>query len=493
MIIIPLTGRLSRKNIPWITIGLILINTFVFFIVQHGERYKLNQAISYYLNSGLANIECPRYLQYLKERNTDGNTIRLREDVRLKPEELIRLYFMMQRDDEFMERLSSEKVITPDEPIYQTWKELRGNFKRLLFRIPVYRYGFIPAEPTPLSLISYMFLHGSFMHLLGNMIFLWLAGSVLESGWSRSIYLFFYVICGILACISFGLINSHSRLPLIGASGAISGLVGGMMVSYGTARIKIFYSFGFYFDYKRIPGLLLLPAWILKELFQLFFSSIQNIAFIAHIGGIIAGAGLGYLNVRVLKRLKMEVFDENTSEKTSKILEQALKRMENLDFNAAKGLLEEVLQIDPENRSALERLYEIEKHRSNQRSYHDISLRYLKYLSREPDDHEELIKVYREFIRTVKPDTIDLGLLYDIGMIFLKTNHLKEAESIMAIILKRDPEFKKLPAGLLRLGQGNLKAGNVRKASGIFRLIINRFPDSPESRIATQLIRSPKS
>ncbi len=492
MIIIPLTGRLSRENFPWITLSLILINCFVFLVFQGSDTKNFEEALGYYLKSGLARIECSRYVDYVRSHGKLSKLSFLKSKKKYSRVDLLRIYSKMTNDDRFMDMLLSDRIIRPGDDIYPKWKMLRNNFRKKLSRVVGYHYAFIPARPRPLTFVTHMFLHGSFMHLFGNMIFLWLVGSVLEAGWDRVIYVPFYFLSGIAAALTFLVFNLHSHIPCLGASGAISGLLGGMMVSYGRARIKVFYSLGFYFDYKRIPAIILLPAWILKEILELLFSTFVHVAYMAHVGGLVAGSAMGYLNLKVLKMVDGKVFEEDPSEKVADLLEQALRKMESLHLEEAGKLIRQVLEIDPRNGQALNRLYEIEKQNPGSVEFQRAATRYMSYLCKMPSEEKELLRVYREYTRTSSYPKIEPDLLHEISMVFVKSGYLEEAEKIMAVFLKKNPAYKMLPVGLLKLGQGYLKNGKVKKGLGVLKLVHERYPHSSESKIAGQLLCAPR-
>ena len=105
------------------------------------------------------------------------------------------------------------------------------------------KYAFIPAHPTLVSLITANFLHGGWLHFIGNMWFLWLAGAVLEDTWGRLIYPAFYLIAGVLALQVHAMANPGSFTPTIGASGAIAGLMGAFLVRFPTTKIEMGYLF----------------------------------------------------------------------------------------------------------------------------------------------------------------------------------------------------------------------------------------------------------
>ncbi len=143
--------------------------------------------------------------------------------------------------------------------------------------------------PTYMTLISSMFLHGGWMHLIGNMTYLYIFGDNIEDALGKIKFLFFYVFCGIFAGLSQALIDINSEIPMIGASGAISGILGAYLVLFPKKDIKVFFWFLIFIKIIRIPAMYVIGFWILLQFFSLNNSEETNIAYVAHIGGFVSG------------------------------------------------------------------------------------------------------------------------------------------------------------------------------------------------------------
>jgi membrane associated rhomboid family serine protease len=144
------------------------------------------------------------------------------------------------------------------------------------------------------NVITSMFMHGSIMHLLGNMWFLWIFGNNIEDYCGRFRFLFFYLLCGIIATLSYAFFNIHSRIPLLGASGAISGVLGAYLVLFPSARILTLVPLGIFSRTMRLPAWIFLIIWFgFQFLSQVIMTQSQasggGVAFLAHIGGFVAG------------------------------------------------------------------------------------------------------------------------------------------------------------------------------------------------------------
>ncbi len=490
MLIIPLTGKISKQNPPIATILLILINCFVFFIFQWGDDEKYRKAFEFYLESGLAKMEVTRYRDYLIDTQAERSIPLSSRQKELGDDAFMRLYPKMQRDKVFMNKLLNDKIITTEDPDYGPWKSLRIHFEAMKAQTVAQKYGFKPATRNFVTTFTHMFLHASFMHLLGNMVFLWLVGCVLELGCGRAFYVALYLLSGVAAVWLFGLVYMSSSTPLVGASGAISGLMGAFTVLYGKKKIKVFYSFGFYFNYAKLAGIVLLPVWVGKEIFQLLFGGFSHVAYVAHIGGLASGAILGFLNLKFLGQTNEEVFGEDPREKIPHLLEGAMQRIGKLDMDGARPLLEEILEIDPHNKNALTHLFNIDKLNPRDERFHKTASRLFHHLTNDSKAHQTLYATYKEYRRLSKKLKLSPELIFRIASAFSANGYVDESAKIMAMFLKNRPGYQELPTGILRLGQAYLKTGMKKRGKKCLQIVCQRFPGSAESKIARQLLTS---
>ncbi|MEK7279729.1 MAG: rhomboid family intramembrane serine protease [Nitrospirota bacterium] len=143
-----------------------------------------------------------------------------------------------------------------------------------------------------LTVITSMFLHGGFFHLLSNMLYLWVFGNNIEDSMGHFRFIVFYAICGSVAVFAHALINQGSTLPMIGASGAISGVLGAYLILFPRARVLTLLPLGFFMQVVKIPALFFLGFWIAFQIINSTFSigkGGDGIAWFAHIGGFLAG------------------------------------------------------------------------------------------------------------------------------------------------------------------------------------------------------------
>lgn len=156
------------------------------------------------------------------------------------------------------------------------------------------RSGAVPAAAYP-TLFSSMFIHGGWFHLLGNMLYLWIFGDNVEDLTGRGGFLLFYLISGLAATGTHIVLNPASQLPLVGASGAIAGVLGGYLILFPRARVLTLIPLGIFSRLIAVPAVLFLPLWFVFQLFSglgTLGGDAAGVAFWAHVGGFVAGAAL---------------------------------------------------------------------------------------------------------------------------------------------------------------------------------------------------------
>ena len=153
----------------------------------------------------------------------------------------------------------------------------------------------------PQVLLTSMFLHGGWFHVGGNMLYLWIFGDNVEDRLGHVRFLFFYLVCGVLAGLTHVVANPHSPMPTIGASGAVAGVLGAYFLLYPRARVLTLLPLGIYFPIIELPAFFFLGFWLLiQSVSGLASLAVRGevaggIAWWAHIGGFAVGAALGLL------------------------------------------------------------------------------------------------------------------------------------------------------------------------------------------------------
>jgi len=179
-----------------------------------------------------------------------------------------------------------------------------------------YLFGFIPAVlfgnaqlegqwiPASTTIITSMFLHGGWLHLIGNMLYLWIFGDNIEDRIGRGRFLVFYLVCGGVAALGQGLADPQSEIPMIGASGAISGVLGAYLVLYPRAKVLVLLPLLIFITTVRVPALVVLGIWFAGQLLSSLIAAPGSggVAFAAHVGGFVAGVVLIRLFLRGRRR-----------------------------------------------------------------------------------------------------------------------------------------------------------------------------------------------
>jgi len=179
-----------------------------------------------------------------------------------------------------------------------------------------YSYGLIPSVlmnnnqlpmdlyeiPSWITIFTSMFMHGGFMHLIGNMLYMWIFADNIEDSLGPSKFLIFYLLAGIGAAMTQVLMDTYSQVPMVGASGAIGGVLGAYLINYPNAKVLVLIPFGFFSQLIKIKALYVLGLWFVLQ----FISSGGGVAYAAHIGGFISGIILIlFFNKKIRKKNKI--------------------------------------------------------------------------------------------------------------------------------------------------------------------------------------------
>jgi membrane associated rhomboid family serine protease len=259
MIIVPVANSAYIRRRPYVTLGIIALNTAV------------------WLCGFLAPAPRAPIVEY----------VRTVEDLRAR-------YGLPFEDRLIFElRLSRGHVLPGNHPDYRRWREsareaeaaqtegMNGYLAQTL--------GYTPDRGFDFRLLTAIFLHGDFMHLLMNMLFLFLVGCNVEDGWGRGKFLLFYLVSGVAANLAHYASEPTGDLPLVGASGAVSAVMGAFVVFHTTTKIKFFWWF-ILFGFFELPAVAAIAAWfVLQVLSGVVFHLDSVVAYWAHIGGFLFG------------------------------------------------------------------------------------------------------------------------------------------------------------------------------------------------------------
>ena len=161
-----------------------------------------------------------------------------------------------------------------------------------------------------LTIFTSMFMHGSWMHLIGNMVFLWIFGDNIEDSMGHKKFIVFYFVSGICAALLQAIIDPSSDIPMIGASGAIAGVLGSYLVLHPKANVNVLFWLFIFITVIKVPAFIVLSLWIISQFFSASIGSEGGVAYYAHIGGFIGGA----LLISFFKDSHVRLFQEGNSQ-----------------------------------------------------------------------------------------------------------------------------------------------------------------------------------
>jgi membrane associated rhomboid family serine protease len=485
---LPFDRKPDWRNPPYITLILILINSVIFVLYQSHDSEQFNDAYNFYIDSKLPELEIPQYIRYLNKNSHKKDASKIKEilyDKNTDHFNLQLIIFDMLADGGFKNALEKNEIIKPDNKNYIKWKLLRDQFSDKLNAIPGYRYALFASEPKYLDFITYQFLHADWAHLIGNMIFLFIFGFVLESALNRPVYLISYILAGVGSGLFYVYLDPNSAVASIGASGSISGLVGMYTVIFAFRKIRFFYYVLFYFNYVTAPAIILLPLWLIYEL-SLQWWGPENINNIAHIGGLLTGVIISIF-IKYFTRLVNVNYINQIDDSKSYLSDynKALNFVSKLEFDQATTILQKLHETNPNDIDVQFQLYNIAKHNPSSDLYHRQARNILSMANPNENNIKMLYTIYTEYSHTAKPPKLSANLLFTLATKFVDSPYITEAENIILFLLNKRPEFEKIPKGLALLVTNYKIQGNESKLNKYFDILKQQYPDSSEAKQTT--------
>jgi len=467
MLFIPLEKNIDWKRPPVITIALIVINVILYFGFQLNDDENYSDAMQYYFESGLSDIEAPYYVEYQKNKNKLLSLFssKQQEKKKLSKKERYSLFSDMQNDGEFLLKLESDQIIKRDDESYKKWKTFSEEFNRRRNKATFYSYGLKSYKVSLGTLFSHMFLHANFEHLFWNMVFLFVFGFSVEMILGWKIYLTTYLLAGIGSGLFYTFLEPNSAIPGIGASGAISGLTGMYTVLFGLRKIRFFYFVFVFFDTVKAPALIILPLWLGYELYNHYFIP-TNINNLAHAGGLISGALIAYLAKKFHRGIDNEYMDENNEKEIfDKLYAEALSLIAALKVDKAKTLLIQLNQDYPENIEVFKQLFNLAKFTPDSNEFHNYANKILSSSEDNPQTNKIILEVYNEYISKAKPGPkLKIDLMVKLGYRFLKSNYLDDAEKIILLLINNKVKHKDIST-VMQILINKYSATNSEKAN----------------------------
>ncbi|MFH1258783.1 MAG: rhomboid family intramembrane serine protease [Elusimicrobiota bacterium] len=370
-IILPFGRNTTLTKFPWFTVGLILINLVIFAFTWPRERHFSNEGVSsgeladlaYKLTDILlapdSAVPEPTKTLLISEKTKEGFPTPVVEEI-----------FRSVQEGKLG---SSNKIQYKWGLFYPRYRAMReslsdglGNHDSLFFK-----YGFMTVKKLFPNIITYQFLHVGFFHVFFNMLFLWLVGCNIEERWGPTLFVSLYLLGGVAAALLQYQMYPEGRVPMVGASGSVSAIMGAFLVRHAMVKIKMFYFIMvIYFRYGvfEMPAWVALPLWFFQQLFMglMTVKSTPQIGYWAHIGGFVFGALGGVLIRKSGLGNPWEEAADRTPIALNLKLDKARAALVLNDLDEAEKLFKEITGADTQKLKAQEgllRIYEMRNDR----------------------------------------------------------------------------------------------------------------------------------
>lgn len=467
MIILPTEKRFNWNNPPFILCLLIFLNVCIYFFYQSGDDAKTDKSIELYLDAGLLEKEWEPYLAFLKESGKAEEIKELQHAFSDGYKDYVA--YAILADKKFTANVGSRTMELYGEYKQEGMWQKRERAAAIFNSTSALSFGLIPNDIGVVNLFAYQFLHGDEMHLFGNLFFLVVCGFAVEAAIGHWLFLLFYLLSGLAGGLAFAATDFNGSQPLIGASGAISGVMAMYLWVFRLKKIEFFYWFYMLVGYIRLPALMILPLYIGIEIFQFFINQDSNVAFMAHAGGFVSAS----LMMGILLWWKPETMNEDYIEEDQTInpyqqkLAEVFRAMETGQFPLASKRLQE-MTTEYGNRFELDLLqYQLMKTHPSEQLNNTVK----KVLSHTKLNTAELRrqeKVWNE--NTDLQKNLSEDELLKIGMRFSALDGLASAEQIFSRLNEKNSNNQMMGVFARKLAVSFEKLRHKEKASYYSRL-----------------------
>jgi membrane associated rhomboid family serine protease len=462
---IPLENRPTWRNPPWMTVLLIIINMVIFWGPQTTEDQTQEKAAKYYIASDLPALEFPEFAAWLAE--TKDPKAEPAKSLAHKPEAYPALLAYMESHPDFLTQLRAEKRIQPTHAFYENWKSERAKYESMQPAPFTYRWAqnFQDGKPLqPETLLTSAFLHGSTGHLLGNMLFLFLFGFSVELTLGRFWYLLFYLAGAVGGALLAQAVYTGDGNYGLGASGAVSALMGMYAVMYRLKRIRFFYQLFFYFNYVTAPALILLPVWALNELLQHFYSQ-EHVAYMAHLGGLVTGAALMALAL-ALRMHTPQVASDASEDPFDLHVMKAKRWADGMHFDRAVLEWRAAAQLRPTDEDVLKAWFSTSKLSPASDDFHRAARAIFKLTSIDEKTLQWQHSAYQTYLDHAKPGArLSPEVMVHLVKRFTRARQWNNAEKLCQALLKTAPQHTGLADALSAFVNGLMQAGRQEQVA----------------------------
>lgn len=482
----PLNSKPDWRNPPWVTILLIVVNCLVFFGPQYSDSRRDETALAAYAGSGLAAVELPRYADYLDQRRHTHDKEKA-DWVRraIGADEPAPAAQLMEGDAAFMRALRGGRIIRPDEPGYADWRSRRMRQDALRGDRFTQRWASNPSDWNPATLLTSIFLHGSVMHLVGNMVFLFVFGYTVEMSLGRGLYLASYLVAGMAGDIGDLAARWGDTSIGLGASGAISGLMALYALLYGMRRIKFFYQFLFYFDYVTAPAIILLPFWILDQLWLQFSDAGNGVAYMAHVGGLLAGTVLGVAFKR--RGATVVVPEAAPTDPFPEVQARAEALLKAMKMDEARDAFAQLLTLRPAEPGLVVRYFNLARLAPESEHFHRAAALVFAQRGNDAASVELLANAVRHYLAEAKPrPRLEPDQLARLGLRLAAAGQAELAEKMGRALLKLVPAHPQVPTVMFALARMHHQRGDTERSGQWLASLRRQYPASAEAGLSLQ-------
>lgn len=385
------------------------------------------------------------------------------------------------------EKIEKREIVISDE-LWEEWKNAYDEFQEARNKSISRKYGFVSTDFDLSTLISYMFLHAGFMHLFGNIWFLWLVGLNVEDEWGRPFFFGFYILSGIVAALLYAAM-SHSDLPLIGASGAIAGVMGAFAIQHYKSKIYFLFILIFPFIFKVFPlyAWFYLPLWFVIQLFYaVYLTDYSNVAFWAHVGGFGFGVAVVlFLRHSGLEKKYLTPLVDNTLNFMDLDFSKAVEARSAGKTEEAEKHLKKILLRQPSDLDAAEELIDIYLKGGNKKEAKLVARETFRMLRMEKKEPSIILNFYED---TLEQKGLISNLspydFYFISQLYDKREQKGKAAKVLAIAYKENRDTNDAPYILLRLIKALAFSGNQKFLKKALFELQKKFPELKNKAIA---------
>lgn len=467
MLIIPVERKIDWRRPPIVTTVIILLNVAVFLIYQLQDKARINEAVDFYLKEDLYKMEIAFYPTHLASQMHAELAQKIRQEYKNGHHEEIARAMML--DLGFEHELQQRKTDFFSADELKRWEPKRAQFDVLMRKVSFIAWGLTPAERRPLTFITYQFLHGGFLHLFFNMLFLFIMGFTVEAALGYWKYPLIYIATGVGGAIIHTFANAQSYQPLVGASAAISGVMGMYVALFGLRKIQFFYWLGPYFDYIKLPAVAILPVWLAKEISQYFIAR-DDVAYLAHAGGLAFGALIILSARKWLLEVEEDYFEIEELMPDIELRESladAYDQLGKFNFDGAKKRFYALKEKHPTNFDVLERLFHLEKLTPNTSEFKERAQDLFSVAALSPAQLKGVHFAFKEYAKQCE-DELSLSAIQLANLVikFSKINELGDAEKLIQKAVEmqlRDPMLMKAALVLAREFEQNEQGQKAKR------------------------------